>query len=266
MNEINKKTGFDMSSMSSLRSISFVLLTLASLFVGVKTLGEIKGYKYIGGGIMAANVIGVNGQGEIVAVPDIANFSFTVSEENKVVAKAQESATTKMNAVIDFLKKNGVDEKDIKTTGYNMYPRYEYGDIAPGYGNQVLAGYVVSQTIEVKVRKIENAGTLLSGIGSLGGTNVSGLTFSVDKYEELVKEARSKAIADARVNAEKLAKDLGVELGRITSYYDQSPMPYYSARVGAMEAIAYSDKAVAPQLPAGENKIVSNISVNYEIK
>lgn len=265
MNEINKKTGFDMSSMTSLRAVGFVLLTLASLFVLVKTLGEIKGYKYIGGGVMATNIISVSGQGEIIAVPDIATFSFTVSEENKVVTQAQEKATSKMNAVIDFLKKNGVADKDVKTTSYTIYPRYEYADIAPGYGNQVLAAYVVSQTIEVKVRKIDNAGTLLSGIGSLGGTNVSGLTLSVDNYDDLVKEARSKAIADARANAQKLAKDLGVELGRITSYYDQSPMPYYSARAEAMGGV-YADKVSAPQLPAGENKIVSTINVNYEIK
>lgn len=267
MNEIQKKCEECCDGKSPVKTAGIVLLGLLSVFVFAKTIAEFKAYKYIGGGVPATNVISVSGKGEIITVPDIALFSFTVSEENKIVAKASEAATKKTNAVIEFLKKSGVAEKDIKTTDYSIYPRYDYSNNYSGYNSQTLAAYVVSQSIEVKVRKIEEAGALLSGIGSIGVTNISGLTFSTDNYDEQVKEARSKAITDARKNAEKLAKDLDVELGRITSYYDQSPMPYYSARGGmVMDAAMSVEKAVAPQLPVGENKIISNVTVTYEIK
>jgi len=244
-----------------------------SLFLLVQAFAGIKGLRYIGGQNMTGT-ISVSGKGEVVAVPDIATFSFSVSEEASVVADAQKRATDKINSILKFLTENGVEEKDIKTTSYNIYPRYEYaGDKYGQYGTgkRTLAAYVVSQSVEVKVREISEAGKLLTGVGEFGGSDVSGLSFSVDKYDELMKEAREKAIAEARENADKLADDLGVNLVRVISYYDQGPAyPMYYGKDAVMSA-AYGmggDMRVesAPQLPAGENKIISNVSVTYEIR
>jgi len=252
------------------RPIMLVAITL-SLFLLVQVVAGVKSFRFIGGQNLNGT-ISVSGKGEVVAVPDVATFSFSVSEEAPVVADAQKRATDKTNGILDFLKKNGVEDKDIKTTSYNIYPRYEYtGDKYNQYGTgkRVLAAYVVSQSVEVKARKIDTAGTLLSGIGEYGASDVSGLTFSVDKYDDLVKEARAKAIAEARTNADKLADDLGVSLVRVISYYDQNPGPIYYAKSAMMES-AYGmggdAAAPAPQLPGGENKIVSNVSVTYEIR
>lgn len=243
-----------------------------SLFLLVQAFAGIKGLRYIGGQNMTGT-ISVSGKGEVVAVPDIATFSFSVSEEAPVVADAQKSATDKTNGILKFLVDNGVEEKDIKTTSYNIYPRYEYaGDRYGQYGTgkRTLAAYVVSQSVEVKVREISEAGKLLTGVGEFGGSDVSGLSFAVDKYDDLLKEAREKAIAEARENADKLADDLGVNLVRVISYYDQSPVypMYYGKDVMNAGHGMGGDMRVesAPQLPAGENKIISNVSVTYEIR
>jgi uncharacterized protein YggE len=245
-----------------------VVFVLLAVFLGAKAISALKEIKYVGAGVPATNIISVNGKGEVIAVPDIATFSLTVSEESPVVATAQKSATTKMNSILDFLKKSGVEDKDIKTTNYNIYPRYEYpGSMLYNNGKRTLAGYVVSQSIEVKVRKTEEAGKLISGIGEFGAEEVSGLSFSVDKYDELVKEAREKAITEAKENAEKLADALGVDLVRITSYYDQNPIgPMYYGKAVGMGGDMMNESSVAPELPAGENKIISNVSISYEIK
>jgi uncharacterized protein len=214
------------------------------------------------------NTISVSGKGEVVVQPDIVTISFGVSAENLEVAKAQTESATKMNNIVDFLEKNGVAKKDIKTTNYSIYPRYDYtqSKVYPYGGKQILVAYVVSQNVEVKIREISKAGTLLSGVGEYGVTDISGLTFGVDKIDEVSNEARDLAIKDARAEAEVLAKSLGVKLVRIVSFSENSyPMPYYAKEMSVMSPAMGGD-AVAPNLQPGENKVVSNVTVTYEIR
>lgn len=251
-----------------------ITLGLLSLFLLAQTVGEVKSYRYIGSYPSSPSQISVSGKGEVVGIPDIATFSFSVTEESLLVSEAQTEAAKKINAILAYLKKNGVSEKDITNSGYNIYPRYETDvrvmspTIYPPYptGKQRLAAYVVTQTITVKVRQLKDAGKLLSGIGEQGATDISGLTFDFDKRDEIVKEARDKAIKEAREEAAKLAKSLGVELVRITSYSEGGYYPMYGK---VMMAEAYGrggDAAVAPEIPVGEDKIISNVTITYEVK
>lgn len=255
-----------------IQKAAFAVLVLLAAFLVAKSIGELQSYRFIGSSPSQQSLITVSGKGEVVAVPDIASFSFSVEKESLLVADAQANVAKRTNDIIAFLKKNGVAEKDIKTAGYNIYPRYEYtpreGEGAAVYlpeGKRYLAAYVVSQSVEVKVRTLADAGKLLSGIGELGATNVSGLSFDFDKRDELVREARDKAIADARAQAAKLAKALGVRLVRIVSYNEGGGFPYY----GKAEIATYGrggDGSIVPEIPVGEDKLISQISLTYEIK
>ena len=175
------------------------------------------------------NTITFSGKGEVVVKPDIATVSFGVTAENLNVGKAQTEATTKMNSIIDLLKTKGVAEKDIKLTNYNIYPRYDYlqAQIYPYTGKQTLAAYVVSQTVEVKIRDISKAGEILSGVGEFGVTDVSGLTFTVDNEDVVKDQARDLAITDAKTQAKTLAKSLGVRLVKITNFSEGGNYPVY---------------------------------------
>ena len=254
----------------------FVLL---GAFLLVETLSAIKEYSYIGRDGFSQNTITISGTGEVFAVPDTGLFSFSVIEEGKTVKDAQDRASKKLNAIIDSVKKMGIAEKDIKTTGYNSYPKYEYSnsicpavssgmDVRPYYcppGKQVLTGYEVSQTISIKVRKTADSGTILTTVGSLGASNISGLDFMIDNMDGVNAEARYKAILDAKEKARILSKSLGVKLVKIVNFSESGSYPpiYY----GAMEAkgMGGGSMFVAPQLPTGENKIISNVSITYEI-
>lgn len=215
------------------------------------------------------DTITVSGKGEINVKPDIATVSFSITEENMDVAKASDAVNTKIAKVVENLKANGVDEKDIKTTDYNIYPRYDYikSDIYVSYSSkQVLAGYDVTQTIEVKIRDLEKAGKIITDLGTLKVTNMGGLNFTNDKYDDLVKEARDEAIKQARSEAKKLAKSLDVRLVKIVGYSEGGNN--YALYDSRMSGSAASMKTMAAEavIPTGENKITSNVSITYEIR
>jgi len=246
--------------------IKIIILIIVLIFVGKMICG---GHGYGGGNDKVVNTISFSGKGEVVVKPDIATVSFGVTAENLDVAKAQTEATTKMNKIIDLLKTKSVAEKDIKLTNYNIYPRYDYVSASQFYpygGKQVLAAYVVSQTVEVKIRDISKAGEILSGVGEFGVTDVSGLTFTVDNEETVKDQARDLAIEDAKTQAKTLAKSLGVRLVKITSFSENGNYPiYYEMNKSMALGIGGGDAAV-PQVPMGENKITSNVSITYEIR
>lgn len=252
----------------TLRNLLVGLFAILIAFVAIKSVSEIKAMKVIGKSVSMPNVISVAGKGEVIAKPDIATFSFSVTEEAESVTVAQAESAKKTDAILAHLKSKGISDADIKTIAYNIYPRYDYvGGTMYTSGKQVLGAYVVSQTIEVKVKKIEEAGSLLSGIGEFGATNVSGLTFSVDKYDDLLRQAREKAIEDAKEQADILAKSLGVTIVGITSFYDQAPYTPYPMMYAKESAMGMGGDAVQNiSLPAGENKIISNVMITYEIK
>jgi uncharacterized protein YggE len=259
-----------------LRGSAALVLTLLALFLVVEVVKGVKEFKYIGGGVPVTNVVTITGEGEVFAVPDIATFSFSVIEEAATVGAAQEVATEKINAILSYLKDAGIEDKDIKTLGYNVYPKYSYDTVTcfsypcPPMRDPEISGYEVSQTIEIKVRDTEQAGGLLSNIGERGASNLSGVNFTIDDEDALKSEAREQAIANAKEKAEELASDLGVRLVRVVSFYEEENYPYGPIYYGYDKAMGMGGVAesmsVAPALPAGENKIISRVNITYEIR
>jgi len=218
------------------------------------------------------DTIVVSGKGELTVKPDIAEVSFSVTNENLDVGKATDAVNAKIATIVAKLKADGVDEADIKTTGYDISPQYNYVNnpvpmnmpYIPS-GNQVLAGYNVTDSIDIKIRDLTKAAGIVTDLGALGVTDMSGLNFTEDKYDDLVKQARDAAIADARTQAQDLAKSLGVKLVKIVAYSDQSQPIYYATNAMAVPS-AMGGGSVKAVLPTGQNTITSNVSVTYEIQ
>lgn len=248
---------------------SAVVLILLSVFLATKIVSEIYTWNDTTGDY-ATNTITVEGRAEVQAIPDVATFSFGVNETGESVEAAQTEASKKMNLAIAYLRENGVAEEDIKTANFSVNPHYEYGfcqGIVCPPQRQEVVGYDVNQMVEVKVRDIEKAGEFLAGITAQNITNVSGLQFVIDDTDALKEEARSKAVLAARAKADKLAKDLGVKIKKVVSFYENNhgggPV-YFESKNSAFGGDVQS--SVIPDLPAGENTIVSTVSVTYEIR
>jgi len=253
-----------------------VLAMVGVVLIGAMVITEIKGYRFIGGGVSATNTISVDGVGEVFAAPDIANISFTVREDSKKVADAQDKATKKTKAALASVRKLGVADKDIKTENYSSYPKYEWQEgtvscmslncppIRPG--KQVIVGYEVSQTVSIKVRDLEKVNVLVDALATAGVTEMQGPNFAIDKEDDLKAEARKIAIDKARAKGEALASDLGVTLVRIVSFSEGGNYPIYARTMSASMEKGMGGDALAPEIPQGENKISSNVTVTYEIR
>ncbi|MDO8523637.1 MAG: SIMPL domain-containing protein [bacterium] len=217
------------------------------------------------------NVITVSGEGKVSATPNLATISFTVSEDAVTAAAAQDAAAKKINAALAVIKNLGIADKDVQTSSYNVYPRYSspqpcYGGMPCIYngGEQTIIGYTASQTVTVKVRNIDSVGSVVSAVGEAGISNVYGPNLTIEDPNALQAQARAKAIADARAKAKTLAKDLGVRIIRVVNYSEGGGYPIF---YGKGAAVADSAPApTVPQIPAGENEIIVDVSVTYEIR
>lgn len=248
-----------------------IFVIIISVFFAIKVLTALKEYKYVGKGVYPSSVISVNGKGEILAKPDIASINYSVIENAKTAKEAQDKATEKSNKTLEALKSMGIEDKDIKTVGYNIYPKYENSFTActqyycPPSKSEIV-GYEVSQSFEVKIRKIEKSGDVLAKIGQMNVSNISGISFVIDDIEKIKAQAKEEAIKDAKNKASKLSKDLGVKIKKITSYYDNSDNMYgYASGMGG-DMMSAKATTISPEIPTGENKITSNVTITYEIE
>jgi uncharacterized protein YggE len=252
------------------------LITILIAFVAIISIKEIKSVAYVGANPDQTNTITVNGTGDAVGKPDVASFTFTVNETGATVPEAQTKATEKLNNALKAVRDAGVQDKDILTSSYTINPHYEYQNGVCTTGGickpskSILTGYDVSQGIQVKVRELSKAGAIFTSIGSLGVQNIGDLQFSVDKPEAIQAEARAKAISDAKSKADELAKQLGVRLVRISSFYesnDRGPIAYGMGGYAKDMAVSQAMPAAnPPEVPSGEHKVTDNVTITYEIR
>ena len=215
----------------------------------------------------------VSGEGKITAIPDVAQFTFSViTEGGKDIASLQQENTQKANRAIALLKNNGVEDKDIKTASYNLQPRYQYFSCPVGKNSSAkpcppaeIVGYSISQTVSVKIRNFEKAGEILSGVVQSEVNSVSELSFTIDDKTEIENQARQEAIAVAIKKAESIAQAGNFNLGKILSINENSSPVFYRA-VKSFGMSAGEDAAISPTIEPGSQEITISVTISYEIR
>lgn len=220
-----------------------------------------------------------SGEGKVVAIPDVAQFTFSViTQGGKDISLLMKENTEKVNKAIGFLKSEGIEAKDIKTQNYNLEPRYEHFicpvgiQIGVGAGEKPrscpppeIAGYTITQTVSVKIRDFVKIGGLLSGVIKNGANNVSQLSFTIDDPAELENQAREEAISKAKEKAKAVAKAGGFKLGRLLSIDEGFVSPFRFQAKGAGFGGEFSAPS-APVIEPGSQEITVNITLRYEIE
>lgn len=237
-----------------------VALAFLAVFLLVETIQVVESMVRPTG--KATNTIVVSGTGKATATPNVATIRYTVKQTATTVFDAQAKTTKIEDTALAVLKKQGISDKDVRTAGYSINPHYVYKVCLPNVICQrtKVSGYDVSQTVSVKIYDLTKIGKVLSGLGSVGVTNLSGPSFAVDDPVVIENSARAKAITNATEQAATLAKELGVRLVRIVHYTQTQNTP---------RSILYSlntrSTLEGPRLPVGENEYTVGVSITYEI-
>ena len=209
----------------------------------------------------APHEITVSGEGKAYVKPDIALVSFGVTSQALKSQDAVNQNNTKMNAVIKAVKDLGVTDEDIQTTLYNLQPVYDY----LVSGGRVFSGYSLEQQVSVKIRNFDVINSVLDKATAAGATNVGQLQFTVDNPEMAQAQARDMAIAKAKEKIKSIAKQSGLNIGKLVNIsegYNNYPQPMYASAMAKDSA----GGSVAPQIQTGQQEVSSTVTLTYQIK
>ena len=201
------------------------------------------------------NGISVNGQGSITLKPDVAYIGVGVETMDNDSQKARTANDAAMKKVYDALKALSIEDKDITTTNYNIYPRYDNKGTA-------ITGYTVSNNVRVKVKNLDKLGDALTAIGDAGANTSGGISFDVEDRTIAYNQALEQAMGKARARADVIAKACGVKLGKVMTINESSG---YSGPMFSPEMASATKDSMAVPVSGGQLEVTASISVSYEI-
>lgn len=205
----------------------------------------------------------VVGEGKVEAVPDTAYVDAGITVNKAASAEKAESMLSDVNnKLIAAMKALGIEKADIKTSNYSITPNYEYIST----GNKV-DGYNGNATITIKVKNIPLLSKVISEVTNAGANNISGTRFVIDNPEKYREQARDRAIENAKTQAAKLAKNLGISLGKVINVVESSSnnyYPRYDALMSAPKAAGGGESG--PVVEPGTQTVTSTVTLYFEKK
>ena len=245
------------------RRIAFISLGAAALFVA--TAAATCGGTTTRVGTTGSNQptgISVTGEGKATGKPDVAIITLGVSRLESTVDAARNGAAASLDAMINSMTGNGVSKDDIKTQQFYISPEYDFSS-----GKQTLKGFRVTNVVTAKVRDINTTSKVVDDAITAGGndTQVQNIAFTIDNPDDLKKQAREAAIADAKAKAQTLASATGVSVGEPISISETAatqPIAYDRAAAGAAVPGATPPTPIEP----GTQEVTVDVSVTWSIK
>lgn len=236
--------------------------TLAAIFVGALTMMPITAMAQDN---QTPRIL-VTGTGTVSIEPDMAIVSLGVTKQEKTARAALDANTSAMADILAAMKAAGIAESDLQTSNFSIQPQYFYPKSSSDGDNRPrIDGYIVRNSLTVRIRDLATIGDVLDASVSLGVNDGGNLVFTNDDPQAAISEARAKAMKDAMKKAGTLTEAAGVELGDIIEISEQSrqnsPRPMAQARMMEMAA----DSAPVP-IAAGENTYQVSVNVTFGLE
>lgn len=227
-------------------------------------------------GTVAAGEAGiwVTGEGSVTMEPDLAVLSLGVEVIALPLADANATAATAMDAIMEALAANGVEEKDIQTHDFDIRPRYEWVEEVDASGrrsgNEELVGYRVRNNVTAKVRDLDTIGAVIDAaiVGGGDATRFDDLRFTVEDTSAVMEDLREAAVMDAMDKAQRMADTAGVALGSLAYIADA---PAAGGSPGYLEsslAFRAAPAAAAPvtSISGGELEVTLFVNAAFAIE
>ena len=192
--------------------------------------------------------ITVTGEGSVEAAPDMATMTLGVTSEGATAAAAMSANSALLSKVLERLRAAGVEDRDLQTTGLALNPNWQ----SPQNGGAPqIAGYIASNMLNVRVRKLDGLGTVLDAAIVDGANTFNGLSFGLADPAPAMSEARRKAVEDAMARAAQLTGAAGVKLGPVLSITEGGnfggPAPMFRMDAAAASAVPVASGAVSTE-------------------
>lgn len=259
--------------------VLWYVLSVCAVAVAAVAVGGVSSW---GNSLAPARTLTVSAQGKTTAAPDLAEVSFSVISQGKSPDALNADNNQKMSAAIDFVKSLNIASSDIATTNYDIEPNYQTETVtAPLLVSQsaspaisvptrtlsssTIAGYTLTQTVQVKIRDFANIAKLLGGLPSLGINQVSGVNFTFNNPDEFLAIARADAMTKAEAKAGEMAAEAGVSLGKVVSVQEYGNVPLFSPVRYAASSMTQSSVSM-PTIEPGTQDITDQVTMVYELK
>lgn len=203
--------------------------------------------------------LAVVGEGKVDAVPDMATVNVGITVNNApTVADAQNQISKTNNAVISALQALGVQKQDITTSNYSVNPAYSYDASA-----NRITGYNGDVSLVVKIRNVTLAPQVVEVATKNGANQVGNIQFTIDHPEKYREMARDNAIKNAKVQAQKLASQLGIHLGNVTNIVENGSSQPSIIRP-MMAKSADSGVSLPPDIEQGSQTVTSQVTLYFD--
>ena len=205
--------------------------------------------------------LNLSAYGEVKAAPDMATITFGVVTEAPTAEAAMRDNATRMTQVMAALRRAGIAERDVQTSGLNLSAQYDYVQNEP----PKLRGYQASNRVTVTINDLTKVGATADAVVSAGVNQIDGIGFGLKDPTTAENQARQLAVQALQSKAQLYAQALGVPLGGVRTltegggYAPPPPMPMMYARA------AMADSAGSTPVAAGELTIRVDITGVYDI-
>ncbi len=218
-----------------------------------------------GDGFYPARTLTVSAEGKTTASPDMAELTFSVVTQGQNPSVLTDNNNQKMTAVLKFVKSQGIDDKDITTTAYNLSPNYQWDKNTQ---RNYITGYTMTQTVQAKIRDLTKVADVIGGLAPLGVNQVSGVAFTFADPETVLAAARADAFAKALAKAKDMAASSGASLGGVVSVAENNYLPVPRTMYASDQSVLGMGGAVAsaPTIQPGTQDITDTVNVVYSLR
>ena len=203
--------------------------------------------------------ISVTGEGKIKVVPDQAIVSVGFQNQGKDAKEVKTLNDEVVDKVIKFLKKSGIPATDYKTNNVSLNKSYDY--------EKKKYNFQANQTLSITLKDLSKYDEIMMGLNDAGVNTINGVEFKSSKMEDYERDARKKAMVNAKQKAADYVSVLGQKVGKALLITDNSqsyfPQPMYK---GGMMAMAADSSAPRETLAVGEIEIITNVSVTFALE
>jgi uncharacterized protein YggE len=206
--------------------------------------------------------INVSGSAEVKVVPDEVQLYVGAESRDTNLAGAKHQNDENIAKALQFLKEQGLADKDIQTDFLCVQPVYHERSPAIDY-------YTVQKNITVRLTTVTNFEAVLTGLLSSGVNHVLGVRFCTTQLRKYRDQARAMAVKAATEKAGAMASETHVKLGKVYNIgvNDWGGWINYGGYGGANGMYQYQNgvQNVAGDAPAEETFAVGQISVDASV-